>query len=166
MTSLARREGLAGKVQMIYIDPPYGIKFSSNWQNEVGKRDVKDKNEDLTREPEMIKAYRDTWTLGVHSYLDYLKQRLIVAAANCSPIPAPSSSRSPMKTYTASERSWMKCFGHENFAAQSPSQKTGVCRKPVDRTINDYVVWYAKKIPDVPQLYQDEKSVKIVAIIR
>lgn len=79
MTSLARREGLAGKVQMIYIDPPYGIKFSSNWQNEVGKRDVKDKDEDLTREPEMIKAYRDTWTLGVHSYLDYLKQRLIAS---------------------------------------------------------------------------------------
>jgi len=79
MSSLARREGLAGKVQMIYIDPPYGIKFSSNWQNEVGKREVGVKNEDLTREPEMIKAYRDTWTLGVHSYLDYLKQRLIVA---------------------------------------------------------------------------------------
>jgi adenine-specific DNA-methyltransferase len=73
MTSLARREGLAGQVQMIYLDPPYGIKFSSNWQNEVGKRDVKDKDEDLTREPEMIKAYRDTWTLGVHSYLAYLK---------------------------------------------------------------------------------------------
>lgn len=79
MTSLARREGLAGKVQMIYIDPPYGIKFSSNWQNEVGKREVKEKDEDLSREPEMIKAYRDTWTLGVHSYLAYLKQRLIVA---------------------------------------------------------------------------------------
>ena len=79
MASLARREGLAGKVQMIYIDPPYGIKFSSNWQNEVGKREVKEKDEDLSREPEMIRAYRDTWTLGVHSYLAYLKQRLIVA---------------------------------------------------------------------------------------
>ena len=79
MTSLARREGLAGQVQMIYLDPPYGIKFSSNWQNEVGKRDVKDKDEDLTREPEMIRAYRDTWTLGVHSYLAYLKQRLLLA---------------------------------------------------------------------------------------
>jgi adenine-specific DNA-methyltransferase len=79
MTSLARRENLAGQVQMIYMDPPYGIKFSSNWQNEVGKRDVKDKDEDLCREPEMIRAYRDTWTLGVHSYLAYLKQRLIVA---------------------------------------------------------------------------------------
>jgi adenine-specific DNA-methyltransferase len=79
MTSLARREGLAGKVQMIYIDPPYGIKFSSNWQNEVGDLDVGDKDEDLSREPEMIRAYRDTWTLGVHSYLMYLKQRLIAA---------------------------------------------------------------------------------------
>ena len=79
MSSLARREGLAGKVQMIYIDPPYGIKFASNFQPEVGRRDVKDKEEDLTREPEMVKAYRDTWTLGVHSYLAYLRDRLIVA---------------------------------------------------------------------------------------
>ena len=63
MHSLARREDLAGKVQMIYIDPPYGIKFASNFQAQVGKRDVKDKESDLTREPEQIKAYRDTWTL-------------------------------------------------------------------------------------------------------
>jgi adenine-specific DNA-methyltransferase len=72
MASVARREALAGKVQMIYMDPPYGIKYSSNFQSEVGNRDVKDKDEDLTREPEMVKAYRDTWTLGVHSYLSYL----------------------------------------------------------------------------------------------
>lgn len=65
MASLARRENLAGRVQTIYIDPPYGIKFASNFQPEVGKRDVKDKESDLTREPEMVKAYRDTWTLGV-----------------------------------------------------------------------------------------------------
>ena len=64
---------------MIYIDPPYGIKFASNFQPEVGKRDVKDKESDLTREPEMVKAYRDTWTLGVHSYLAYLRDRLMVA---------------------------------------------------------------------------------------
>ncbi|MBV8709349.1 MAG: site-specific DNA-methyltransferase, partial [Acidobacteriaceae bacterium] len=79
MSSLAQREDLAGKVQMIYIDPPYGIKFASNFQPEVGKRDVKDKDSDLTREPEMVKAYRDTWRLGVHSYLAYLRDRLIVA---------------------------------------------------------------------------------------
>jgi adenine-specific DNA-methyltransferase len=79
MASLAHREGLAGKVQMIYIDPPYGIKFASNFQPEIGKRDVKDKEADLTREPEMVKAYRDTWTLGIHSYLAYLRDRLMLA---------------------------------------------------------------------------------------
>ncbi|MGB6130957.1 MAG: site-specific DNA-methyltransferase [Acidobacteriaceae bacterium] len=79
MTSLSRREDLAGKVQMIYMDPPYGIKFGSNFQPEVARRDVKDKDEDLTREPEMVKAYRDTWHLGIHSYLSYLRDRLVVA---------------------------------------------------------------------------------------
>jgi adenine-specific DNA-methyltransferase len=79
MSSLAKREDLAGKVQMIYIDPPYGIKFASNFQPEIGKRDVKDKDQDLTREPEMVKAYRDTWNLGIHSYLSYLRDRLVAA---------------------------------------------------------------------------------------
>lgn len=79
MSSLAHREDLAGKVQMIYIDPPYGIKFASNFQPTVFKKDVKDKESDLTREREQIKAYRDTWTLGVHSYLAYLRDRLVVA---------------------------------------------------------------------------------------
>jgi len=80
MSSLANRENLAAQVQMIYFDPPYGIKFRSNWQNEVANcKDVGEKDEDLSREPEMIRAYRDTWTLGVHSYLTYLKQRLIIA---------------------------------------------------------------------------------------
>lgn len=79
MSSLARREDLAGKVQMIYIDPPYGIKFASNFQPEVSRREVRDKQEDLTREPEMVRAYRDTWHLGMHSYLSYLRDRLIVA---------------------------------------------------------------------------------------
>lgn len=79
MASLARREDLAGKVQMIYMDPPYGIKFGSNFQPEIGRRDVKDREVDLTREPEMVKAYRDTWTLGVHSYLSYLRDRLLIA---------------------------------------------------------------------------------------
>jgi adenine-specific DNA-methyltransferase len=78
MASLARREDLAGKVQMIYMDPPYGIKFASNFQPEIGKRDVKDKETDLTREPEMVKAYRDIWTLGIHSYLAYLRDRLVL----------------------------------------------------------------------------------------
>jgi len=80
MTSLAEKEGLKGKVQMIYIDPPYGIKFASNWQVSTRKRDVKDgKAEDATRQPEQIKAFRDTWKLGIHSYLSYLRDRLVVA---------------------------------------------------------------------------------------
>ena len=79
MASLGRREDLAGKVQVIYMDPPYGIKFASNFQPQMGNRDVKDREQDLTREPEMVKAYRDSWTLGVHSYLTYLRDRLRAA---------------------------------------------------------------------------------------
>ena len=80
MTSLAEKEGLKGQVQMIYLDPPYGIKFGSNWQVSTRKRDVKDgKAEDATRQPEQIKAFRDTWKLGIHSYLAYLRDRLQVA---------------------------------------------------------------------------------------
>jgi len=79
MTSLAKREDLAGKVQMIYFDPPYGIKFASNFQSQINRRDVRDRDQDLTREPEQVKAYRDTWTLGIHSYLAYLRDRFRVA---------------------------------------------------------------------------------------
>lgn len=81
MSSLAHRENLAGKVQMIYIDPPYGISFRSNFQPELGQREVKDTDEDLTREPETVRAYRDTWHTGVHSYSTYLRDRLIAAKA-------------------------------------------------------------------------------------
>ena len=80
MTSLAEKEGLKGQVQMIYLDPPYGIKFGSNWQVSTRRREVKDgKAEDLTRQPEQIRAFRDTWKLGIHSYLSYLRDRLVVA---------------------------------------------------------------------------------------
>ena len=79
MTSLAEKEGLKGKVQMIYLDPPYGIKFGSNWQVSTRKRDVGDgKASDLTRQPEQVRAFRDTWHLGIHSYLAYLRDRLVV----------------------------------------------------------------------------------------
>ena len=80
MASLAQKEGLKEKVQMIYMDPPYGIKFGSNWQVSTRKRDVKDgKLNDVTRQPEQIRAFRDTWELGIHSYLSYLRDRLVVA---------------------------------------------------------------------------------------
>ncbi len=80
MTSLAEKEGLRGKVQCIYIDPPYGIKFGSNWQVSTRKRDVKDgRAEDATRQPEQIRAFRDTWELGIHSYLAFMRDRLTIA---------------------------------------------------------------------------------------
>src|SRR5262249_24962953 len=80
MTSLAEKERLKGRVQMMYIDPPYGIKFGSNWQVSIRKREVKDaRAEDLTRQPEQIKAFRDTWQLGIHSYLAWLRDLLVVA---------------------------------------------------------------------------------------
>lgn len=79
MTSLAEKEGLKGKVQTIYFDPPYGIKFGSNWQVSTRKRDVKDSADDASRQPEQVRAFRDTWRLGVHSYLPYLRDRLVAA---------------------------------------------------------------------------------------
>ena len=79
MASLAQRENLAGKVQMMFVDPPYGIRFGSNFQPETGKLRVSDREGDLTREPEMVRAYRDIWRLGVHSYLTYLRDRLTIA---------------------------------------------------------------------------------------
>ena len=78
--SLLEKEGMRGKVQCVYIDPPYGIKFGSNWQVSTRKRDVKDnKVDDLVRQPEQVKAFRDTWELGIHSYLSYLRDRLVTA---------------------------------------------------------------------------------------
>lgn len=79
MNSLLQREGMAGRVQMIYIAPPYGIKYGSNWQMKLNNRDVKENDESLSGEPEMIKAFRDTWELGIHSYLSYLRDRLVLA---------------------------------------------------------------------------------------
>ena len=80
MTSLAEKESLRGKVQCIYVDPPYGIKFGSNWQVSTRKRDVRDgRAEDTTRQPEQVRAFRDTWQLGIHSYLTYLRDRFMVA---------------------------------------------------------------------------------------
>lgn len=80
MASLLEREGMAGQVQTIYMDPPYGIKYGSNWQMKLNDRNVKDgSDEHLTGEPEQVKAFRDTWELGIHSYLSYLRDRLLVA---------------------------------------------------------------------------------------
>ena len=144
MSSLAHREDLAGKVQMIYIDPPYGIKYASNFQPTVFQRDVKDREQDLTREPEQIKAYRDTWTLGIHSYLAYLRDRLIVAKDLLT------DSGSIFVQISDENIHRVRCimdeiFGTENFVSLITCRVTsGTQQKSAPRQISDYLVWYAK----------------------
>lgn len=143
MTSLAKRENLAGKVQMIYIDPPYGIKYSSNWQNEVSDRTVRDKDEDLTREPEMIRAYRDTWMLGVHSYLSYIKQRLLTSRELLTEegsIFLQISDENVHRVRLAMD----EIFGQDNFVSQIHFKKTGGLSSNYLASIGDYIIWYAK----------------------
>jgi len=143
MASLARREDLAGKVQMIYMDPPYGIRFVSNFQPEIGKRDVKDKATDLTREPEMVKAYRDTWTLGVHSYLAYMRDCLILSRELLS------DTGSVFVQISDENLHRMRCvmdgvFGNDNFVASIVFVKTTGATPELIATTTDYVLWYAK----------------------
>jgi adenine-specific DNA-methyltransferase len=143
MTSLAKRENLAGKVQMIYIDPPYGIKFSSNWQNEVGRRNVSENDSDLSREPEMIRAYRDTWMLGLHSYLAYLKQRLIVARELLS-------NEGSVFVQISDENIHLvraviaDVFGEENFVCQIGFRTSMTKPTLMLNNVFDYVIWYAR----------------------
>ncbi len=144
MSSLARREGLAGKVQMIYIDPPYGIKFASNFQPEVGKRDVKDKEEDLTREPEMVKAYRDTWNLGIHSYLAYLRGRLVAARellADSGSIFVQISDENVHRVRHLLD----SVFGPVNFVSLITVKKTGGMGEELLDNVSDYLLWYCKE---------------------
>ena len=144
MASLARREALAGKVQMIYMDPPYGIQFRSNFQPEVGYHDVKDRDEDLTREPEMVKAYRDTWTLGVHSYLSYLRDRLLL----CRELLADSGSFFVQISDENLHRIrglLDEVFGAVNFIVQFSINKKGSQSGDFVPPINEYVVWYVRE---------------------
>jgi len=144
MSSLAHREDLAGKVQMIYIDPPYGIKFASNFQPTVFQRDVKDRAQDLTREREQIKAYRDTWTLGVHSYLAYLRDRLVAAKELLT------DSGSIFVQISDENIHRVRCImdevcGSENFVSQLVFTKTrSLVSSDFVTTICDYILWYAK----------------------
>lgn len=143
MTSLARREDLAGKVQMIYMDPPYGIRFGSNFQPEVGQRDVKDREQDLTREPEMVKAYRDTWTLGVHSYLAYLRERLIVAKellCDSGSIFVQIGDENLHRVRIIMD----EVFGDNNSVSVIAFTKTGGFSSNLLDSVADYVLWYAK----------------------
>jgi adenine-specific DNA-methyltransferase len=155
MSSLARREDLAGKVQMIYIDPPYGIKFASNFQPEIGKRDVKEKEQDLTREPEMVKAYRDTWQLGIHSYLSYLRDRLMAAKellADTGSIFVQISDENLHRVRNVLD----DVFGSTNFCAVISFQKTGSMAANLLPSTVDYLLWYTRDISKARyrQLYE------------
>ncbi|MDW8342641.1 MAG: site-specific DNA-methyltransferase [Geminicoccaceae bacterium] len=143
MASLAQREGLAGKVQMIYIDPPYGIRFGSNFQPETGRRTVSDKEADLTREPEMVRAYRDTWRLGVHSYLTYLRDRLIVARtllADTGSIFVQIGDENAHRVRALMD----EVFGDSNHVASIVLQKKGSQKGEFLPPINDHLLWYCR----------------------
>lgn len=144
MASLSEREKLRGKVQMIYVDPPYGIKFGSNWQVSARKRDVKDgKREDAAREAEQIKAFRDTWELGIHSYLSYLRDRLIAARELLT------ESGSCFVQIGDENVHVVRClmdevFGSDNFVAQVTFKTTsGATSEFLGGTV-DFVIWFAK----------------------
>lgn len=144
MSSLARREDLAGKVQMIYIDPPYGIRFGSNFQPEVGRRDVRDGREsDLSREPETVKAYRDTWSLGIHSYLRYLRDRLIAAKELLADSGSVFVQISDENLHHAREL-MDDTFGAANFVSQIAYKKTTGRQDQYLDNIFDSILWYAK----------------------
>jgi len=145
MTSLAEKEGLKGKVQMIYMDPPYGIKFGSNWQVSTRKRDVKDgKAEDATRQPEQIKAFRDTWELGIHSYLAYLRDRLVVSRELLSETGSIFVQIGDENVHLV--RAVMdEVFGSENFISIISFRKTAGATGDFVAGVTDFILWYAKR---------------------
>ncbi len=165
MTSLAEKEGLKGQVQTIYIDPPYGIKFGSNWQVSTRKRDVRDgKDTDLTRQPEQVRAYRDTWELGINSYLAYLRDRLVATREMLT------ESGSVFVQIDAENVHLVRnlldeVFGADNFCSLITYQKTAGMSSPMARvnvlaSVADFVLWYArdKQCIKYRQLYLRKRS--------
>lgn len=156
MNSLLEKEGMAGKVQMIYFDPPYGIKYGSNFQPFVNKRNVKDSNDgDLTSEPEMIKAFRDTWELGVHSYLTYMRDRLLLAREMLHESGSIFVQISDENVHHVREI-MDEVFGVENFLGQIFFQKTGGFSPQYLSNVGDYLIWYGrnKKETKYRQLFE------------
>ncbi|MCX8013691.1 MAG: site-specific DNA-methyltransferase, partial [Rectinema sp.] len=159
MTSLAEKEGLRGKVQMIFFDPPFGIKYRSNFQPYITNTNVED--DDLTTEPEQIRAFRDTWELGIHSYLSYLRDRLAIARELLA------DSGSIFVQINETNVHYVRClldeiFGHDNCMRQIVFAKAGTkTTQHLARTC-DYLLWYAKHRPSakIRQLFQpkSEKS--------
>lgn len=145
MASLAEREGLRGKVQCIYFDPPYGIKFNSNFQWSTTSRDVKDGNAaHITREPEQVKAFRDTWRDGIHSYLTYLRDRLTVARdllTESGSIFVQIGDENVHRVRAVMD----EVCGEENFVAAIIVQKTAGATSELIAGLADYILWYAKQ---------------------
>lgn len=144
MNSLLKKEGMAGQVQMCYIDPPYGIKYGSNFQPFINNRNVRDrKDSDLTQEPEMITAFRDTWELGIHSYLTYLRNRFLLARELLSDSGSIFIQISDENVHHVCELC-DEIFGKNNRFAMIPFKKTsGLSSSGLD-SVNDYLVWYCK----------------------
>jgi len=147
MASLAEREGLRGKVQCIYFDPPYGIKFNSNFQWSTTSRDVKDgKADHITREPEQVKAFRDTWRDGIHSYLTYLRDRLTVARdllADSGSIFVQIGDENVHRVRAVVD----EVFGDQNSVSQITVSKTSSQSAELLPNVTDYILWYAKHRP-------------------
>jgi adenine-specific DNA-methyltransferase len=146
MASLAEREGLRGKVQCIYIDPPYGIKFNSNFQWSTTSRDVKDGNAGhITREPEQVKAFRDTWRDGIHSYLTYFRDRLTVARdllTDSGSIFVQIGDENVHRIRALMD----EVFGADNFSGNIVIQKGGGLGASGLKRTTDYILWYAKHL--------------------
>lgn len=144
MASLAEREHLRGQVQCIYFDPPYGIKFNSNWQVSTLSRDVKDgKQTDISREPEQVKAFRDTWKNGIHSYLTYLRDRLTIARDllhESGSIFVQIGDENVHRVRTVMD----EVFGPDNFVSQIAFQKTGGFSQSAISNITDHILWFAR----------------------
>lgn len=149
MNSLLEKEGMRGKVQTIYFDPPYGIKFGSNWQVSTRKKDVKDnKFEDFVRQPEQVKAFRDTWELGIHSYLSYLRDRLLIARELLTETGSCFLQISDENVHLI--RNLMdEVFGCDNFICSIVYVKTSGLQARVIKTACDFILWYAKDIEKV-----------------
>jgi adenine-specific DNA-methyltransferase len=144
MNSLAEKEGLKGHVQMVYFDPPYGIKFGSNWQVSTKRRDVKDgKADHASRQPEQVKAFRDTWSDGIHTYLAYLRDRLLTAHELLSDSGSVFVQIGDENVHLV--RSVLdEVFGSENVVSEITFKKTSSASSELLAGVTDYILWYAK----------------------
>lgn len=144
MNSLIEKEGMAGKVQMVYIDPPYGITYGSNFQPFVNRREVTDgKDDDLTAEPEQIRAFRDTWELGIHSYLRYLRDRLLLARELLTESGSVYVQIGDENVHLVSLL-LDEIFGRENRIATISFATTSGSSAKLLPEVSDYLLWYAR----------------------